>query len=334
MQRGPLQIIATLADQVQYNGAPRLFIQTGRPYPSQAWSFFRWAYTDGTSDYHALRLNMTKRFSGGLQFQTAYTYSRTTDTGSNWTGSNDFQGAIRGYRDTKLPALAAFDFRHNFSTNFVYDLPGANLPGAAGKIIGGWSLGGLLRFNTGSPLVVTMQLPSPCCNTRGQTVAPTNVDGPSLNLIPGGNNNPVLDEGRNPDAYFDIRQFSIPLVCESVNPLPGCTSSFSGYFQGNLGSNTLISPGIANLDINFAKETGLPIFGEEGKLQFRAEFYNILNRPNFGDPITAIFSRPRTGANLAGDLANPYARLQPGAARIDETRTSSRQLQFGLKLIF
>jgi hypothetical protein len=326
LQRGPLQIIATLAENRPYGDGERLFIKTGAPYPSTAWSFFRWAYTDGTSDYHALRLNATKRLSHGLQMQTAYTFSRTTDTGSNWTGSNDFQGAIRGYRDTKLPALSAFDFRHNFSTNFVYDLPGRNMTGIAGKAIGGWTLGGLLRFNTGSPLVVSMQLPSP------NGVAPTNVDGPSLDLIPGGNNNPVRKDGRDAEQYFDFDQFTIPLVCESLTA-PGCAGSTTGYFQGNLGSNTLISPGIANLDITFTKNTKLGVLGEGGNLQFRAEFYNILNRVNFDNPVsTQIYLRPRTGANLAADLATP--RITPGAGRIDETRNNSRQLQFGLKLIF
>jgi hypothetical protein len=146
-----------------------------------------------------------------------------------------------------------------------------------------------------------------------------------VDLIPGGNNNPVLSSGRDPENYFDIRQFTIPLVVEGPQ---------HGYFQGNLGSNTLISPGMANLDITFTKNTKMPFLGEAGNLQFRTEFFNILNRANFGDPITLVFTRPRNGANLAGDLANPYTRLQPGAGRIDETRNNNRQLQFGLKLIF
>ncbi|MSO20765.1 MAG: TonB-dependent receptor [Acidobacteria bacterium] len=328
LQRGPLQIIATLAENRQYNGSDRRFIATYLPYPSKSWSFFRWAYTDGTSDYHAVRMNITKRFSGGLQLNTAYTFSRTTDTGSNWTGSNDFQGAIRGYRDTKLNALAAFDFRHNFSTNLVYDLPGKNLTGPAGALLGGWTLGGLMRMNTGSPLVVTSQLPSPNPIIGGAAatgVPPVNVDGPTLNLIPGGNNNPVLKNGRDPEAYFDIRQFSVPLQIDGPQ---------HGFFQGNLGSNTLISPGVINLDVTFTKNTKLAFLGEAGNLQLRTELYNILNRPNFDDPVTSIFARPRS-ASLAADLADPYTRrLQPGAARIDTTRTNSRQLQFGVKVIF
>ena len=330
LQRGPLQIIATLAEMRPYAGGTRRFIATSLPYPSQSWSFFRWAYTDGTSDYHAFRTNITKRFSSGIQLNTAYTFSRTTDTGSNWTGSNDFQGAIRGYRDEKLPALAAFDFRHNFSTNFVYDLPGQSLTGPAGAVLGGWTLGGLLRMNTGSPLVVSAQLPSPNTNIGGtgpgaRAVPPSNVDGPTLDLIPGGNNNPVLKDGRDPEAYFDIRQFSVPQVIDG----PG-----HGFFQGNLGSNTLISPGIVNMDLTFTKNTKLPFFGEAGNLQFRTELYNLMNRPNFDDPVTAIFARPRP-ATLADDLADPYTRrLQTDAAKINTTRTNSRQLQFGVKVIF
>ena len=100
-----------------------------------------------------------------------------------------------------------------------------------------------------------------------------------------------------------------------------------GFFEGNLGSNTLISPGIANMDITFTKNTRLPFLGEAGSLQFRTEFYNILNRPNFGDPAMTIFRRPRRGRPTE-------RRLYSNAARIDDTRTTSRQLQFGLKVIF
>jgi hypothetical protein len=332
LQRGPLQIIATLAQMRAYDGGERRFIATYLPYPSQSWSFFRWAYTDGTSDYHAVRLNLNKRFGSGLQFQTSYTFSKSIDTGSSWTGSNDFQGSIRGYRDTKLPGLSAFDLRQYFSSNFTYDLPGQNFTGAANALLGGWSLSGVLRLNSGFPLNVTAQQPAPSDlvtrNAQGQLVTfpAANVDGPSLDLIPGGDNNPVLHEGRNPDEYFDVRQFTIPLVVEGPQ---------HGFFQGNLGSNTLISPGIVNFDITFTKNTALPFLGEAGSLQFRTELFNLFNRPNFGDPSTQIFSRPRTGANLAADLADPWTRrLQAGAARIDDTRTSSRQLQFGLKVIF
>jgi hypothetical protein len=320
LQRGPLQIIATLAEMRAYAGDERRFIATYLPYPSTSWSFFRWAYTDGTSDYHALRMNVNKRFSSGFNFNTSYTWAKSTDTGSNWTGSNDFQGEIRGYRDTKLNALSAFDFRHNFSANFGYDLPGQNLTGAAGKVLGGWSLSGILRLSSGFPLNISAQQPRP----NGVTAA--NVDGPSLDLIPGGDNNPVLDDGRNPDEYFDIRQFTIPTVIEGAQ---------HGFFQGNLGRNTLSAPGIANLDVVLTKKTALPMLGEQGNLEFRTEFFNVLNRPNFGDPVTGIFARPRSGANLAGDLADPWTRrLQTDAARINSTRTNARELQFGLKVQF
>jgi hypothetical protein len=332
LQRGPLQIIATLAEMQPYpGGGERLFVQTSRPYPSSSWSFFRWAYTDGTSDYHALRANVNKRFSSGFNFNTSYTWSKSTDTGSNWTGSNDFQGEIRGYRDTKLNALSAFDFRHNFSANFGYDLPGQNLTGAARKVLGGWALSGVLRLSSGFPLNISMQQPRPCCNAQGQAVTPANVDGPSLDLIPGGDNNPVLDDGRNPDEYFDVRQFRIPTVIEGAQ---------HGFFQGNLGRNVLSAPGVANLDVVLSKKTALTFLGEAGSLEFRTEFFNILNRPNFGNPVTSIFSRPRSSTAtqpnlLRDDLADPWSRrLQTDAARINGTRTNARELQFGLKVAF
>ena len=124
--------------------------------------------------------------------------------------------------------------------------------------------------------------------------------------------------GMSPSITCGKKIVTIPLIIEGPE---------HGFFEGNLGSNTLISPGIANMDITFTKNTRLPFLGEAGSLQFRTEFYNILNRPNFGDPSMTIFRRPRRGRPTE-------RRLYSTAARIDDTRTTSRQLQFGLKVIF
>ena len=183
-------------------------------------------------------------------------------------------------------------------------------------------------MNTGSPLNVEAQQPRP----RGVTA--TNVEGRQIDLISGGNNNPVLDGGRNPDQYFDVSQFSPVVVCETPVAASARCSGFMpaggtehGFFQGNLGSNTLISPGLANMDVTFTKNTRLPFMGEAGSLQFRTEFYNILNRPNFSNPATSVFNRARSGRP-------DEIRANTDAGRIDSTRLSARELQFGVKVIF
>ena len=93
---------------------------------------------------------------------------------------------------------------------------------------------------------------------------------------------------------------------------------------GNLARNTLIGPGFADLDSSLSKTTRVPKISEQFAVQFRAEFFNLLNHPNFGAPATGLFV---AGTNGGG---NP----NPTAGRITATTNSARQIQFGLKILF
>jgi hypothetical protein len=118
----------------------------------------------------------------------------------------------------------------------------------------------------------------------------------------GASNNPVLSDGRNPDLYFDPRALELQ----------------PAGFYGNVGRDTLIGPGVSTFVFSLVKATTLR---ENTTLQFRAEFFNLLNRANFGIPATSIFASA-TGA------------LVSGVGSISTTTTTSRQIQFGLKLLF
>jgi len=111
-------------------------------------------------------------------------------------------------------------------------------------------------------------------------------------LVAGADHNPVLG---GPDQYFDSSAFVTP---------PSNT-------LGNVGRSTLIGPGVANVDLSFAKNTAV---GEYVNVQFRAEFFNIFNRANFALP------------NVGIDSAS--------AGRIEETVLTNRQIQFGLRVEF
>ncbi|MBI2822977.1 MAG: carboxypeptidase regulatory-like domain-containing protein, partial [Acidobacteria bacterium] len=123
-------------------------------------------------------------------------------------------------------------------------------------------------------------------------------------LKTGANNNPVLSDGRDPDQYYDTDAFTI-------GP--------RGFF-GNVGRNTLIGPGILSFDFGLTKNFRLH---EEASLQFKAEFFNIFNRVNFGLPGTNVF------ISSAG-APSP----DPSAGQIVNTTTTSRQIQFALKIVF
>jgi hypothetical protein len=118
------------------------------------------------------------------------------------------------------------------------------------------------------------------------------------NLRARGSNNPVLG---GPDRYFDPNAFELPPV----------------GFYGNVGRNTLTAPGLANVDLSLVKV--IPVT-EQVKVDFRGEFFNLFNRANFGVPDGTIFNTNETVRGAAG--------------RIQDTTTTSRQVQFGLKVLF
>ena len=316
--RGNLLLNSTPATTINGNRFILLY-QPVQALQNANWDRMRWRTTDGVSDYHALRVNLTKRFSHTFQIQTSYTYSKATDDSSTWTGSSDFGSADRrDYQVAKPHALAAFDVRNSFYTNYIYDLPGAKLGGIAGTIIGGWSMSGVIRLNSGYP--VSLVADTPRTIIGNVTYQATYVDGNTLNLTPGGNQNPTHPQ--NPNQYYDQKQFSYPATnCLNLTGGSPCNSALPiGYFQGNLGRNTMISPGIMTFDWTMIKSTALPRLGESTKLEFRAEFFNLFNRPNFDIPNLSVYDR--------------NGNLKPNAGQIMKAAQSARQIQFALRLAF
>ena len=239
----------------------------------------------------------------GLQAQLSYTWSKTIAEGDGVLGrffdreSRTGAGVVQdpdNFRGDR--SLAQTDFRHVASVNFTYELPlGRGLTGAAGTILSGWSLNSILTTTTGNPLSLLLGFDRTNSRVRGGGLA----DRPDLK--PGASNSPVLG---GPDRYYDASQFALP-------PL--------GYF-GNLGRNTLVGPGMATLDFSLAKNTSLRFLSESARLQFRAEFFNFLNRANFALP----YNRPILSSGA----------VAARAGTIDRTVTTSRQIQFALKLTF
>ena len=180
------------------------------------------------------------------------------------------------------------------------------MAGITGKLLGGWSISSSLGLTTGNPNSITADQP------RLGTRTMTYVDGPTVELVPGGRLNAVSPNfPANNAFYVDNNQFCHPVKC-----LP------DPFFQGNVGVGTLIGPGIANLNVTLMKETAVPWIGESSTLQFRAEFFNLINRVNFTDPETNLFDQNGNPRSLGG--------------KISTTRDSapSRQIQLALKLIF
>jgi hypothetical protein len=313
LMRGSLSVNST-PSQVR-NGQRLFLIQQNLPSPF--WGRMRFPSFDGTSDYHSLQMTFSKRFSQGLQIQGSYTLSKATDDGTTVQGGTDYGASDRSsYMWEKEHGIAGYNVRQSFYTNFVYELPAMNSAGMLSHVLQGWGISGLVRLNSGPPMNVS------ATRARLGTRQLQNVGGSSIDLVSGGDQNAIRSQ--NPDQYFDVSQFAFPAsncLPTVVAPSAFCDASIpAGPFAGNLGRNVMTSPGIANVDFTLTKDTHLPPLGEAGSLQFRAEFFNILNRPNFGVPSSNVFDQ--------------NGRMNSGVGQITSTRTPSRQIQFALRLLF
>ena len=268
--------------------------------------------SEGISNYHALQVDLHRSFANGLQFRGNYTWSKNLDNGSAWNTSVSANTPAF----TMYPANPDYDYgpsasdiRHLVSINGTYDLPfganhriGANLNHFANRAISGWTLSAIAAIQSGFPFSPQLGY-NPTGN--GDTRNPVR---PNINPDFHGNLYP-----HTPTKFFDAAAFSAPAY---------------GTF-GNLGRDTLVGPNLANLDLSLHKSTQL---GERVRAQFRAEFFNVLNHTNFATPNPVVFSSGPTQGTVANQTAPVVA--SPTAGVITSTATSSRQVQFGLKLLF
>jgi hypothetical protein len=267
------------------------------PNPKLGAGFF-W-YTEGNSSYNALQVDVIHRFSDGLQFRANYTFSKDLDMNSALTGAqanNQAQMILDPYDPRRDWGPSAYNIPNSASFSGTYDLPfGKGKPLA--NSLGGFGnrLVSGWQFNT----IVSLESGFPFTPQIGSNQSgdgdTRNPDRPSLNPAFTG---PVVLG--NPNQWFNPKAFMLPLA---------------GTY-GNLGRGVYSGPGLADVDASLFKSTAIT---ERTKLQFRTEVFNVLNRTNFGTPNATVFSN---GAYSAS------------AGLITTTATTSRQIQFGLKLIF
>ncbi len=255
--------------------------------------------SESNASYNALQLDLTHRFSHGVQFRGNYTWSKNLDTGSALVAplsANAAQTLLNPYDAGRDWGPSAQDIRHQASLSGSYELPlGHGKPwlsgvsGARDKLVGGWQVNWILTMLSGFPFT-----PAVGSNQSGNGDT-RNPDRPNLNPAFSG---PII-LGR-PNQWFNPRAFQLPVP---------------GTF-GNLGKATLRGPNLRGLDLSLFKTTALT---ERLKVEYRAEFFNVLNHSNFSFPSLNVFSG---GA------------ISPAAGVITATATTSRQIQFGLKLSF
>lgn len=259
----------------------------------------RYELSNGLSNYNALHADIIQRFSHGLQFRANYTFSKSLDTHSSSFLANSGVGGTTTVMDPDNPkgdwGPSNFDVTHRFTGNFSYQLPVGrgksylgDIKGLADVLVSGWQLNGIITAQSGFPFTPLV-----------------------------GFNQSGSGDSRNPDRVSLNPNFSGALIVGTpqqwYNP-KGFLLPAAGTY-GNAGRDILRGPGVAEFDASLFKIFRI----REGiGLQFRAEFFNLFNHPNFGLPIISTFTS--AGA------------ISPSAGLINYTSTTSRQVQLGLKL--
>ena len=238
---------------------------------------------DANGNYNGGFVKVEKSYSNGLFLLSSYTFSKSIDNNSGEIESNDTRDRTNKRLDR---SRSRYDQRHRFVASYGYELPfGKGKPflgdtrGIGGFVVSGWNLQGILSLLSGLPFSVTA---ASVHNTGSfipqyaNRVADGKLDHPTPNL------------------WFDVNAFTQPAVGT----------------QGNAARNVLDGPSYKNFDLSLTKNNHLT---ERVNLQFRAEFFNIVNHPNFGLP----------NANISNTAKGTITSVADG-----------RDIQFGLKLIW
>jgi hypothetical protein len=248
--------------------------------------------SNGFSNYHGLATKLERQFSGGLQFLAAYTWSHAlTNVGTTLAGGPGTRDVTNWDNEY---AHANFHLKHRFVYSTIYDLPfgrgrkfGSNLTGPVNAILGDWQANAIITLQSGNAFNLGTRNASCGC---GGTVRPDVVSGKDPNAAPPG--------GRTPDLWFDITAVK--------DPAPGT--------YGNLGNFSNYGPPYRNVDFSLFKDFAI---SERSKIQFRSEFFNLLNTPQF-----------RAGSISATQGASDFGRITgtlPG---------TERHIQFALRYEF
>jgi hypothetical protein len=265
--------------------------------------------SEGISNYNALEVDVRRRVANGLQLRGVYTWSRNLDDGSAWNTSVSSNTpafvSFPGNPKTDY-GLAATNISHAAAINGTWDLPFGDghallgsAPAVAQKLATGWSLSGIGTLQSGFPFSPQLGY-NPTGNGDSRNPAR-----PQLNRSFRGALYP-----RTPGEWFNPAAFEVP---------------YPGAF-GNASRDALIGPGLADVDLSLRKTTAI---GERVHAQFRAEYFNVLNRANFSTPNAVVFSNGPTPGK-----PSTAAAISPTAGVLTATATTSRQLQFALKLLF
>ncbi|MCI0626129.1 MAG: carboxypeptidase-like regulatory domain-containing protein [Acidobacteria bacterium] len=280
--------------RVPYAGFSGSVAQSLRPFP-QYTGINDLFQPIGFATYHSLQMKYQKRFSKGLSYLVSYTLQKTITDTSNEAYATFNAGARDTARRGLEKSIGNLDRTHLLVASFVYDLPGSNLKGTAGKVLGGWSASAVAKYYSGLPLSI-----------GGGGPIPLFAGGNRPNRVPGADQRTSVSRGEfkpggaaaGGTPYLNINAWSQPAPFTLGN---------GSRTEPNLRGFPLMSE-----DFSLIKRTYIT---ESANVEFRAEFFNLFNRVIFGNPNTNTndpinFGRSFNQANMP------------------------RQIQFGMKINF
>ena len=261
-------------------GANALPVDFLRPY--QGFGQIQYIEPSTSSNYHSLQTSLNRRFSRGLLLGVNYTWSKALGTQSqDLPGVTGF-GAPNNIDNRRANyAPLDFDIRHNFSANFVYELPKATANKGLGYALNDWQLSGVYHYVTGQPYNISISIPNISDYTLTGT---TNVEGARIVLL----KDPGSGHSSDPYHMFDASAFALPT--------PGSTSFESGR-------DYLYKSPINALDLSLAKRFRIK---EKAELRFQIDAFNALNHTQFNN-VNATFNGAigaTTPTNLASETSN------------------------------
>ena len=274
-------------------------------------------FSNGNASYNAFEVDVRRAYANGLQLRGNYTWSKNLDNGSAWNTSVS-ANTPAFVSVPQLPSLdwgpAATDIRHIGSLNGSYDLPlghghriGAGFGPATNIAISGWTISAISNLQSGFPF------------------------SPQLGYNPTGSGDTRNSVRPDVNPNFHGSLYAHGATAARANQFfnPAAFLAPAAGTVGNLRRDTLTGPGFANLDLSLAKTTAIH---ERLHAQFRAEFFNVLNHTNLQTPNPVVFSSGPQQSSIAAPRQQD-AVVSPTAGVVTAAATS-RQIQFGLKLLF
>jgi hypothetical protein len=276
--------------------------------------------------YNAMQIKLDKRMSHGFQLQAAYTWSKSMDDSSGSTAGDTFQLDIvsEPWYDLSLNrGLSDFDVRQNLVINTLWNVPTPKTLGTFGeKALGGWQLALINTLASGVPESASFTAFNNSSDIAGELQV---TNQPPFVLSGCSPQNLVNSDYRHSLIYIKPNCLGlVPLtsanaaVCDTTRtPVNTCPN-----IRGNLGRDTIIGPGLFNMDFSVFKNNYVRKISETFNVQFRAEMFNVLNHTNFA-PSSNL--NPFTDTNATPD---------PTLGLLTSTQTHNREIQLALKLIW